>query len=250
MKNCSILLLIGLFLACLPKPKTTQVLDFGEFKLRTPMGWRIIKKQSTDSYVGGLTNGTDSSWFDYGRYDVELSNNYGHWHRLSDDTVNGFPAVFSVPDPLQAGDVTMKIPELASGLRFTIWTSKVKDLSAVLGIYKSVIFRGSDSSANPPLKELKYFDRTNADGKALFVANCQACHTIRGQVEGPRLQDLIATRNANWLYGFFTDKGLRAGDLLHQEMKKAFHNVDCVEIDDMTRSQAVALFYYIKSQPK
>jgi hypothetical protein len=249
-KNYSILLLFSLFLACSRKAKTKQILDFGAFKLTTPADWHIVKKQGTDSYVGGLTNGSDSCWFDYGRYDVELPNDSGYWYRLSEDTVNGFPAVFSVPDSLQRGEVTMKIPRLANGDRFTLSASRVQDLPTVLGICKSAVFRGSDSSTNPPLGELKHFDRTNADGKALFVANCQACHTMRGQVEGPRIQDLIVTRNVDWLYRFFTDKSVRASDHFHQEMKKVFDGVDCVEIDHMTKPEAVALFYYIKSQPK
>ncbi|MBN9385450.1 MAG: c-type cytochrome [Chitinophagaceae bacterium] len=208
MKKGSILILVSLFVACSSKEKTMHVLDFGIFKLRAPTDWHIVKKQGTDSYVGGLTNGSDSCWFDYGRYDVEFPNDSGYWCRFSEDTVNGFPAVFSIPDSSQPGDVTMKIPGLASSDRFTIWASKVMDIPTVLRIYKSTMFRGSDSSTNPPLKEVKYFDRTNADGKMLFVANCQACHTMRGQVDGPRIQDLIVMRNAEWLHRFFTDKDL------------------------------------------
>jgi len=227
-----------------------QVLDFGTFRLTTPADWHIIKRQGIDSYVGGLTNGTDSCWFDYGIYDVEFPNEAGYWYRLWEDTVNGFPAIFSVPDSLQRGDVVMKIPELASGHRFTIWASKVTDQPTILRIYKSAMFPGSDSSKNPPLMEDRYFDRTNADGKMLFVASCQACHMMKGQFDGPKLQELITPRSADWLYRFFTDKGLRTSDHFHQEMKKAFNGIDCVEMDHMTKPQSVALFYYIKSQPK
>lgn len=250
MKNGPILILLSLFAACSPKAETMQVLDFGAFKLTTPMDWHIIKKQGIDSYVGGLTNGLDTCWFDYGRYGVEFPHDSGYWYRLSEDTVNGFPAVFSVPDSLQPGHVIMKIPRLASGNQFTIWASKVIDIPTVLRIYKSSMFRGSDSSINPPLKETRYFDRTNADGKSLFVTNCQACHSMKGQIEGPRIQDLIVSRNADWLYRFFTDKELRAHDRFHQEMKKTFNDVECVEIDHMTKAEAVALFYYIKSLQK
>src|SRR6185437_7634278 len=134
MKNSSILLLLSLFFACSPKPKRTQVLDFGVLKLTTPTAWHIVKRRGTDSYVSGLTNGSVSCWFDYGRYDVELLNDSNYWYRFSEDTVNGFPAIFSVPDSLHLGDVSMKIPRLASGDRFAIWASKVNDLSTVLAI--------------------------------------------------------------------------------------------------------------------
>ena len=98
-KNELILLLFSLFVGCSPEVKKTQVLDFGAFKLTTPTDWHIIKRQGTDSYVGGLTNGLDSCRFDYGRYDVEFDNDHGYEYLLSEGTVNGFPAVFSVPDP-------------------------------------------------------------------------------------------------------------------------------------------------------
>jgi hypothetical protein len=249
-KNGSILLLFNLVLACSPNARTKQVLDFGAFRLTTPTNWHIVKMRGIDSYVGGLTNGLDSCWFDYGRYDVEFPNDSSYWLRLSEDTVNGFPAVFSICDSLQLGVVIMKIPSLADGNRFTISASRVKDLPTVLEIYKSAIFRGSDSSTNPPLKELKYFDSTNADGKTIFVSDCQACHLIMKHDDGPRIQDLIASRNPVWLYRFFTDKEMRARDRFHQAMKKAFNGVECVQKDDMTKSQAVALYYYFKCQPQ
>ena len=47
-----------------------QTLDFGIFKLTAPKNWTIVKEQGIDSYYGGLTNGKDSLWFDYGRFSV------------------------------------------------------------------------------------------------------------------------------------------------------------------------------------
>ncbi|WP_431216137.1 c-type cytochrome [Puia sp. P3] len=218
--------------------------------MKTPMGWHIVKKSGIDSYVGGLTNGSDSLWFDYGRYDVDLSNESRAWYRWSEDTVNGFPAIISLPDKPGQGEVTMKIPGLTDGNRLTIWASNVKDRETVLQIFKSAIFAGSDSSRNPPLGDSKHFRRTNVDGKALFVADCESCHQLRGRVEGPKIQDLIAAKDANWLYRFFTDEDLRATDSSHQRLKRAFNNTECIKIKNMTEPDAVALFYYIKSQTR
>lgn len=239
--------LIALAVACKPRSKTLQVLDFGPFTLKAPANWSIVNRQSMDSYAGGLTNGADSLWFDYGRYDVKLTTDSGYWYRLSEDTVSGFRAVFSVPESWQRGEISMKIPTL-NGKRFTMWGSNVKDTATILAIFKSAMFAGSDSSANPPLPPVGNFERTNVDGDSYFIAECRVCHGLR-HVDGPRLRDFVDTRSADWLYRFFTDSAFRAKDKLHQSWKRQFNNMECPEIRTMTREDAVAVYYYIKSQP-
>lgn len=58
--------------ACKEARPDYHILDFGVFKLVTPGDWSIFKEKGIDSYVGGLTNGKDSLWFDYGWYSAEL----------------------------------------------------------------------------------------------------------------------------------------------------------------------------------
>jgi hypothetical protein len=53
---------------CLGQTGKDSVVSFGAFSLRVPPNWKTIKQQGIDSYVGGLTNGTDTLQFDYGRY--------------------------------------------------------------------------------------------------------------------------------------------------------------------------------------
>ena len=249
MKAPLILVLLTSVFACTSRVKTLRALDFGPFELGAPKDWRMLKKQGDHNYTGGLTNGADTCWIDYGRYNVEFPTDSGYRRWLTEDTVSGFRAIFSVPDSGQQGFVSMMIPSLSNGDRFVIWASKVKDRSTVLQIYKSAIFPGSDTAVNPPLADVKHFEPTNEDGKALFVVKCQVCHPMWHIVDGPRIQELIATRNAEWLYRFFTDRTFRANNRFHQLMKKDFGNVECIEMPTMTKSEAIALFYYIKSLP-
>jgi hypothetical protein len=82
------------YFSCTGRPKALKDLDFGVFRVKTPVDWKKVKTQGLDSYMGGLTNGMDSLWFDYGLYDVDLTNDSGYWYRVSEDTVNGDPAIF------------------------------------------------------------------------------------------------------------------------------------------------------------
>jgi hypothetical protein len=65
--------------ACTPGIKNSQIIDFGAFTLKTTGEWRKVERQGLDSNVGGLTNGTDSVWFDYGNCDVDLNFDSGFW---------------------------------------------------------------------------------------------------------------------------------------------------------------------------
>lgn len=51
-----------------------QMLDFGAFTLETPLGWKKIKEQGRDSYIGSIAiDDTDTLHFDMGWYSNTLS---------------------------------------------------------------------------------------------------------------------------------------------------------------------------------
>lgn len=51
-----------------------QTLDFGEFTIETPIGWKKIKEQGIDSYVGRIAlDNTDTISFDLGWYSNKLN---------------------------------------------------------------------------------------------------------------------------------------------------------------------------------
>jgi hypothetical protein len=234
---------------CRSQPKPWQTLDLGGFSVKTPDGWSIVKKQGVDSYFGGLTDGRDSIWFDYGLYEVDLDGDSVFWYRLALDTVNGFRVLFTLPDKCEKGQVAMKISMMPESRRFTIWASNVKDSATIIQIYKSVLFAHRNPYRSAPVVYPHYFERTDVNGKVLFRELCQACHSMQRHVDGPRLRDLMEVRSADWIFRFFTDRKEMQNDRFHQQMKREFDNRECPEFKNLTKEQAVALEYYIESQP-
>ena len=43
-----------------------KTIDFNAFTLDTPSDWTRFDQQGTDTFIGGLTNGNDTLYFDYG----------------------------------------------------------------------------------------------------------------------------------------------------------------------------------------
>ena len=97
-----------------------QQLDFGSFKLKAPKDWYIVKQQGTDSHAGGLTNGKDSLWFDYGWYDVTIEQDLGKHQLYARDTVNGLAADILIPSNDSEGYISMHL-NIGEKTKFTIW---------------------------------------------------------------------------------------------------------------------------------
>ena len=48
--------------------ENAKTINFQSFRLDVPQDWFDFEQQGIDSYVGGLTNMTDTLYFDYGRF--------------------------------------------------------------------------------------------------------------------------------------------------------------------------------------
>ena len=84
--------------------------------------------------------------------------------------------------------------------------------------------------------------------KAIFSSACSDCHYLIGNIDGPRLQDMMAMRSTQWIYNYLTDRKFRENDALHQRIKKAFDGAECPLFLSLTKQDVVALSYYIASQ--
>lgn len=231
--------------ACRTKTIEWQTLDFGAFKLTTPQGWKVLDEQGIDSYFGGLTNGKDSLWFDYGRYSVDLSEEDVYKHRYAKDTVNGFPARIMKPDTAGKGYISMSIPRVTAQNKFTIWGKNIQETDVILSIYKSLVFKNSDTLINPQLTDSKFIYARPGDGKFLFVANCASCHTTHSVLTGPALYDVFQKRNNEWLYTFLTNRKKVLKDSLFIALTKKYDN-RCVEFPDLTKEDVASIIDYIR----
>lgn len=232
--------------SCKTKTNEWQTLDFGVFKLRTPQGWTILKEQGTDSYCGGLTNGKDTLWFDYGWYSVDLSGEDSFKHRFAKDTVNGFPARIMKPDTIGKGYTSMYIPHVTEKNKFTIWGANVQETEVVLKIYKSLVFKNSDTLKNPQLSESKFIYSTHGNSKTLFYQNCAGCHSIYKNLTGPALKEVIQKRSNEWLYVFLTDRKNVLKDSLSQALAKKYE-YHCMEFPDLTKDDIELIRDYINN---
>src|SRR4249919_1713797 len=103
-------IILLLLYSCNSKRDGWQTLDFSDFKLQTPVGWKIIKQQGIDSYIGGLTNGRDTLEFDYGWYTQEIGEEDPNLHKFGQVTINGLTASIVIPSKPGEGYIGMYMP--------------------------------------------------------------------------------------------------------------------------------------------
>jgi hypothetical protein len=243
------LIVIALFLtiSCRTTSKGWQTLDFGSFQLKTPPGWSKIRQQGIDSDAGGLTNGKDTLWFDYGWYDMNLGDEDTSVYRYAKDTVNGLTATIMIPDTPGKGYISMYIPKVGGGNKFTIWGDNIRNTDIVLNIYKSIQFKNSDPSKNPPLTFSKFISKARGSRETLFYNNCASCHAINKYLVAPPLSEVIPKRSNEWVFKFLTDRKSVAGDTTHQALS-AQYDLDCRVFPHLSKDELDLIIDYVKSE--
>jgi len=243
------LIVIALFLAisCTSPSRKWQTLDFDAFQLKTPPGWLKFEQQGVDSYAGGLTNGKDTLRFDYGWYDVNLADDDTSVYRYAKDTVNGLAATFMIPDKAGKGFISMYIPKVKGQNKFTIWGANLKKTDIILNIYKSIQFKNSDTTQNPPLTFAKFVSKARGSGETLFYDNCASCHAINKYIAAPPLSEVVPKRSNEWIYKFLTDREIVKSDSAHQALS-AEYDLDCLEFPHLSKDELDLIIDYIRSE--
>jgi hypothetical protein len=222
-------------------------LDFRAFSLEAPKGWYIIQDQGLDSYGGGLTNGKDTLWFDYGIYDVDLEEGLTHDEKYAKDTVNGLKAEIMIPVTAGKGVISLYIPKVKEDLRFTLYGTNIKATDTILHIFKSLIFKVSDTLNNPPLTQSKFILLPNGDGKRLFRNYCSSCHSVHTKMLGPPLDSTVNTRNSKWLYTFITNRKVIKPDGISNALHSNYDS-QCAEFSNLSKNDVELLFEYISNR--
>jgi len=220
-------IVVLLIISCKTKTNGWKTLDFGAFKIKTPQGWKVVKEQGIDSYYGGLTNGKDSLWFDYGMYGVDLSGEDTIAYKFAKDTINGLYSRVTIPKEDGKGYISVHIPKVSGENQFTIWGKDIKETDTILKIYKSLVFPNSDTAMNPPLTDDKYVLLSHGSGKTLFQQNCASCHAVHKVIMGPPLNDVVNKRNTDWIYKFITDSSSVVNDTAYLSTRRQYEYRVC-----------------------
>ncbi|MBN9295440.1 MAG: cytochrome c [Filimonas sp.] len=246
MSRTPILLFFFLCFACHSSSQKEKIqfqqLDFGSFRLKAPKDWYIVKQQGTDSYAGGLTNGKDSLWFDYGSYDVTFDDDNTH-QRYARDTVNGLIADIQIPESAGQGYIIMRIPKVIQQNKFTIWGNHINSTDTVLQIFKSVVFKNSDTSNNPPLILSKFTFPPASSGKTLFYSNCAHCHQLYRVLTGPALDTIIDKRSTDWIHTFLTNRSAIYKDPTYS---RPIDETICPTFTGQTKNETDMIIEYLK----
>lgn len=140
-----VLFICLLIVSCSTNTTTAwQTLDFKAFKIKTPNGWKEFKEKDIDSYVGGLTNGKDSLWFDYGWYSADIGDEDPVKHKFTKDTVNGLPANVVIPVNSLDGSIGMNI-RVNKKNKFFIGGSNIQQTDTILKMFSSIVFKEQKS---------------------------------------------------------------------------------------------------------
>ena len=242
MKRIPGYILFLILFSCNQNTNKFKILDFGTFKLTTPYEWNKIERQGIDSYVGGLTNGTDTLWFDYGIYGANLHQDTFP-NKFAIDTVNGLPAEISIPKISMKGFYSLYISRVNENNKFILYGQVTNGQGVIVPIFKSLIFKESDTANNPPLTEDKFSKTLRGTAGSLFKNNCAMCHKINFDFTGPALKDVFTTRNKEWVYLFLTNRNQIKTDSTRQALIKKYQ-LECRGYSNLTREEVYAIYNY------
>ena len=141
----------------------------------------------------------------------------------------------------------MYIPKVTDKNRFTIWGDNIYETGTILKIYKSVIFKNSDTSKNPALTASKFILKAHGSGKKLFYSNCASCHSIYKDMTGPALNGIINRRSSEWIYQFLTDRKKVQNDSLYKALSSKY-NHQCLEFSSLTKEEVELIVDHILNQ--
>ena len=222
-----------------------KTLDFRVFKLEVPGDWRIVKLQGTDSYVGGLTNGTDSLYFDYGSYSPAVGDQDPDKHKFAIDTVNGLSASIVIPIVDGDGQIAMSVSNFRNAKNtFIIGGRNIKGTNTILRIFKSIMFSESNGSKNPMLTLDRFKCNLGGSGFKLYKANCASCHRKDERAIGSALKGVATRHTLDWTFNFLTNRSSLKSDSTYQRISKG-KNYYCPEFTELKKEEVDNIIKYI-----
>jgi hypothetical protein len=122
--------------------------NFKVFDLALPNNWEKFDLDGIDSYVGGITNETDTLYFDYGWYSDSFEDQNRETQLFETITINGKIALITKPKIAGNGTIGVHIKKAFKKDRFSMFGENIKNEEQVIDIFKSLKFRNSDTTKN------------------------------------------------------------------------------------------------------
>ncbi len=113
--------------------KNSHTIDLGRFSVITPVAFKYVKLEGVDSFVGLITDGTDSLSFDFGWYSNDLTSQDYH---LTVEQINGRKAVIGYSSTL---GTAVHFPNLADDNSLTFHAGRMPKETA-LAIFRTIKF--------------------------------------------------------------------------------------------------------------
>jgi hypothetical protein len=234
-----------LLISCKPKTNEFKTLDFGSFKLTTPGDWKKFHKRGIDAYVGGLTNEKDSIWFYFGSFVAGFQGDNEHY-LFAQDTINGKIAGIKIPKADNHGSIEMYINNAEKDNNFVLSSTR-ENKDVVLKIFKSVVFKSSDTTQNSSLTSENFKEYPLGCGVIIYQTHCTACHFGNKNFGAPALTaELLNTRTNNWLYTFFKNRQNLDKDTAYLARKRMFNYSECIELPQFSKTDIDQLIAYLK----
>jgi hypothetical protein len=216
-----------------------QRLDYGVFTVQAPPDWRKFTESGIDSYVAGLTNGTDSLEFDYGWYSYQLSpREVDSIHLFASDSIDGYEAILAIPkrNVKASVELSMDLPE-HNRLSFGGF---VHDSRIAVAILQSLRFKGGDTTKNGRLTLDQFTASFPRTGKSLFQMDCSDCHSRTRLQGGPVLtSEFIGQLGNDSIYRFLT----------HRYPPPSDSNFQCPVFTDWSRTDIDKIVAYLRNSP-
>ncbi|HEV7381576.1 MAG TPA: hypothetical protein VGN64_17380 [Dyadobacter sp.] len=93
MKAILLMTCLCVILACTKEEPRSEweTFDFTTFSLEAPSTWKPFTSQGYDSKVGGVTNGKDTLFYDYGMYSNRFTTETSQTHVITEIDRQGYP---------------------------------------------------------------------------------------------------------------------------------------------------------------
>ena len=166
-----------------------HTIDLGDFSIRTPQSFKFASCRGIDSFVGMITNGKDTLYFDYGGYSAGPDGLDADKQLLAKDTIQGKIAYLTRPQKTGNGITGIFIRKAYNENRLSMTGVNVENEDLILKMFESLTFPDSDPRmvAKEFATDFKPVDF--APGQ-LLKQSCFACHKLQGQLIGPGLSEI------------------------------------------------------------